>query len=166
MEEAWTTLGQDEGDLLWERFADRFDFRPGMRSTTWPAIREPVPSVTYSLAPVFEGDFAAGALAVARLILRVLRATTPPDQEVIFHDWVHPSARVDPARIDDVTDADDYFPNGDYKVFLWDRQRLGVFGHPWERSLCGFGTEVVAAFKGLNQGELPTILRERRDGHR
>ena len=42
-------LEPPEYGRVWDRFSGRFGFRPGMRSNTWPAIREPPESVTWSL---------------------------------------------------------------------------------------------------------------------
>lgn len=59
----WTTL-EDE-NRYWDRFTDRFGFRPGITESTWPAIAEPTPSVTFDLtAPA---DIAGSRLSRRRL---------------------------------------------------------------------------------------------------
>ncbi len=43
----WTTL--DDKNPYWDRFTDRFGFRPGLTEPDWPAIAEPTPSITFDL---------------------------------------------------------------------------------------------------------------------
>ena len=35
------------------------------------------------------------------------------------------------------------FPNGDYYIFARPDFSTGTFGHPWEKTLCVFGSELV-----------------------
>ncbi len=39
------------------------------------------------------------------------------------------------------------YPNGDYPIFLAEDFRFGIFGHPWERTCCIFGAELLAALE-------------------
>ncbi|WP_375791708.1 DUF2716 domain-containing protein [Actinoplanes campanulatus] len=57
---AWQQIRNYE--QFWTPFDDRFHFRPGTDSATWPAIKEPAGSVTFDLSSVFEraGGFSAG----------------------------------------------------------------------------------------------------------
>jgi hypothetical protein len=154
-EGGWLPVDDGDGEALWRRFAATFGFRAGTTAKDWPAIREPVPSVTYGLGP-FTGERMA---AVARLVADVLRAVTRPEETVVFHDWVHPSSRLLPHRL---TDEGPLFPNGDYAIAVAEDLRFGVLGHPWERSLCFFGAAAVDAVDRLNRGTLTAVLR--RDG--
>lgn len=43
----WTVL--EDQSRYWDRFTDRFGFRPGIAESTWPAIAEPMPSITFDL---------------------------------------------------------------------------------------------------------------------
>jgi hypothetical protein len=134
----------------WRRFADTYGFRAGTTAKDWPAIREPVPSVTYDLGPFSEER----ATAVEHLVAAVLRAATRPGETLVFHDWVHPSH--------ELGDADPLYPNGDYVIVVAEDLRFGVLGHPWEHSLCFFGTPAVEPVGRLNRGTLDRVLR--RDG--
>src|SRR5665811_367018 len=53
--EAWTELGRAGYDDAWARFEGRFGFRAGVTADAWPAIREPVPSLTFDLSVISDG---------------------------------------------------------------------------------------------------------------
>lgn len=101
---------------------------------------------------------------MAGLVLKTLQDCTDRYEAVAFHDGVHPSALFRPHTVDEpqeVTgwDVGGLFPNGDYTIFV---ARDGILGHPFERSLCVFGTPAVDAFAARNRRILDRILRERR----
>ncbi|MFJ6460342.1 DUF2716 domain-containing protein [Streptomyces sp. NPDC091387] len=50
MESPVVELLETEYRRVWDRFYDEFTFRPSTSSFKWPAIKEPVASVTWSLA--------------------------------------------------------------------------------------------------------------------
>jgi hypothetical protein len=56
------------------------------------------------------------------------------------------------------------FPDGVYTLFLAADARFGIFGHPWEMTVCVFGQELLDAFGP----DLPELFRKlvRRDGVR
>jgi hypothetical protein len=140
-------IPDDEYGPVWDRFYDRFRFRPGIDPATWPAIFEPVPSVTWSLDPLL-GDLDAP-------VLTALAGCMPPDGSLLALDWQHDSYRVWPHRAGDDGWPLSVYPNGDYYVFLAEDLSFGTFGHPWERSLCVFGARLLDRI-------LPRVLR--RDG--
>jgi hypothetical protein len=37
------------------------------------------------------------------------------------------------------------FPHGDYYIFLEEGMTMGTFGHPWEKTLCVFGQDLIDA---------------------
>lgn len=146
--DAWTQVELDQYETFWEPFDARFGFRPGVDPSTWPAIREPSPSVTIDLSPIFDQEgpgFAAEAEAVNSLGLYAFTCVTRPDEELVVLDWQHPCYRFSPHR-QAISMADwpvPIFPNGDYYVFLTGDLSMGTFGHPWEQTLCVFGAPLV-----------------------
>lgn len=52
---AWAELNRAEYDEYWTAFESRFGFPTGVSSEAWPAIREPVPSVTFDLSVIADG---------------------------------------------------------------------------------------------------------------
>jgi hypothetical protein len=146
--DAWVQVEHDQYETFWGPFDARFGFRPGIDPSTWPAIREPSPSVTIDLSPIFDHErsqFAAGAEAVNSLGLYAFTRVTGVDEELVVLDWQHPCHRFSPHR-QALSDAEwpvTIFPNGDYYVFLTRDFSMGTFGHPWEQSLCIFGEPLV-----------------------
>lgn len=146
--DAWVQLALDEYETYWEPFNERFGFTPGMDPSRWPAIREPSPSVTIDLSPIFDHEgsrFASGARAVDAMGLYAFTCVTRPGDELVVLDWQHPCYLFSPHR--QATDASDWsvpiFPNGDYYAFLTRDFSMGTFGHPWEQSLCVFGEPLI-----------------------
>lgn len=168
-EDGWIELEWEVGKVLWADFAEQFHFRAGVTSKDWPAIAEPVPSVTWDLSPVFSGDspggFGPGMLAVAGLVLGTLQDCTDWHETVAFHDWVHPSALFRPHQVDEPQEVSGWdtgglFPNGSYTIFVGRDYAFGVIGNPWEQSLCVFGDAAVDAFAVRNLKILDRILRQ------
>jgi hypothetical protein len=165
-DDVWTKLEHDAQRLLWAEFADRYQFRVGVKPDVWPAIPEPTPSITWDLSSVFtSGDFANHSRGVAQLVLDLLTACTEWWESLVFHDWVHPSVLFWPHRIDSLDEVPRWqtgglFPNGDYTILLARGDRFGVFGHPWEQSLCVFGAHALTTMDRLNRSTLTQVLRE------
>ncbi|WP_246594970.1 DUF2716 domain-containing protein [Actinoplanes auranticolor] len=146
---AWQPIPMDADDRYWDLFYQRFAFRPGMAS--WPAIDEPRPSVTFDLGPIFAGShpqFMAGTAAINSLALVALTRVLEPDASVVVLDWQHQTYRFWPhlfACQPDQRWPTTVVPNGDYYIFLTEDMSTGTFGHPWERTLCVFGEQLVSA---------------------
>jgi hypothetical protein len=144
--EAWQQIRDYE--RYWSLFDDRFHFRPGMASETWPAIDEPLGSVTLDLSPVFARErpgFAADEAAVNDAVLDALTETLPIDSRLVALDWQHPSYWFWPHRqkaLDEPWRVP-AFPNGDYFILVTEELNQGTFGHPWEQTLCVFGPDLV-----------------------
>jgi hypothetical protein len=87
--EAWTELGRAEYDDAWARFEGRFGFRAGVAADAWPAIREPVPSLTFDLSVISDGAQRGAAYdAINAEALRAFVWALPDQDELlasIFH---------------------------------------------------------------------------------
>lgn len=145
-DEAWEQITND--GAIWDRFDERYRFRPGVDPATWPAIAEPAGSVTFDLAPVFARDargFDADADALNRLVLDALMETFDDGAALVVLDWQHPSYRWRPHAHDRLGGRwrVEPFPNGDYHIVLTEDLRQGTFGHPWEQTFCVFGRDLV-----------------------
>ena len=82
---------KSERDRLWDAFYLHFDFKPGMDSS--PAIREPTPSLTFDLSPIFSAEGAAFTNAETRVNDEVLAARQSAfgDRRLAVLDWQHPA---------------------------------------------------------------------------
>ncbi|HEY2043102.1 MAG TPA: DUF2716 domain-containing protein [Jatrophihabitans sp.] len=147
MSQAWIELDPDEYDRSWAAFCEQFHFRPSTDPATWPAITEPVPSLTFDLGPVFDvgqAEFTRRVAAVNEAGFRSFAQCMGAGHRMIALDWQHPGYWYRPAEHAFDREAPvPVFPNGDYYVHLREDFSGGTFGHPWERTLCVFGADFV-----------------------
>ncbi len=146
----WTTLDEKLRSQYWDRFTDRFGFRPGTAEATWPAIAEPAPSVTFDLtAPAgVGGAWQSRFDAVNAEALRCFVTEFADDPIFVVLDWQHTCYRLDAAVHAATPDTEwrvPVYPNGDYHIFLREDLSEGTFGHPWEQTLCVFGERLLTS---------------------
>ena len=162
---AWQELGRADYDRYWARFNTSFGFRAGVKRESWPAISEPVPSVTYDLSVIQDGAGRGAAYdAINAEALRAFVWAMPEISELIVLDWQHPGYRFSPAAHALTWRAEwkvPVYPDGDYYAFLREDFSEGTFGHPWEQTLCVIGERLIQSL-GCSLGTwLPT---KRSDG--
>ncbi len=149
---AWEELSRTEYDAVWDRFERRFEFRPSIYESDWPGIREPAPSVTFDISGFYRRDPRASEAMEWDLnlcVLEALRRCTGPSRWLYALDWQHDAYRFYPHRRFEHSDPRAWLvpvlPNGDYYIFLAEGFEFGIFGHPWERTMCVFGPELLGA---------------------
>ena len=159
---SWSVIPEHECDPIWDRFYSDFVFSPSVSS--FPGIREPVPSVTFSISSAFAspGDPEHITDDLDDVALRVLTSIASPTGRVIALDWQHECFYFSPNHHDGNWMIPT-FPNGDYYIFLSEDMTQGWFGHPWEQTICVFGHRAISS---LELG-LPMLFASpvRRDGH-
>ncbi|MDP9033180.1 MAG: DUF2716 domain-containing protein [Myxococcota bacterium] len=154
-------LTDTEERAVWERFRREFAFRPSVRAEDWPGIREPAPSITYAIPERYNEDDLEN---LDRHVLRAFRACTGPEERLYALDWQHacfwlrPHAKLpdDGTRVWSIP----VLPTGDYAIFLAESFRFGIFGHPWERTWCVFGAELLAAFEDETPRLFSSVMRQ------
>lgn len=161
-EDAWTELDRAEYDDHRLLFNARFGFRAGVSSDVWPAITEPVPSVTFDLSVIADGPQRGAAYdAINAEALRAF-VWALPDAELLVLDWQHPAYRFRPAK-QALTWRPEWrvpvYPDGDYYAFLTQDLTEGTFGHPWEQTLCVFGERLGASLGRSLETWLPIRRR-------
>ncbi|MEV4535057.1 DUF2716 domain-containing protein [Asanoa sp. NPDC049518] len=151
-------------DAIWDRFYADFEFRPSMER--FPAITEPAPSVTWSLAGL---DDDPGYLRLDRFTDTVHAALSAlaGDGSVLFLDWQHTGYRIWPGRAGIDVDRPGWplspYPDGDYFIYLAEDFRFGTFGHPWEASFCVFGADLLSLVEADLNELLGKPIRRRSD---
>jgi hypothetical protein len=149
---------------LWDRFTAEFDFRPS--TVELPGITEPAASVTWHLGAL-DGPDDNAVDRLQSIIEHGLRTCATVGQPLYWLDWKHVGYCFDPRRVGHAGQPPwpgGAFPDGDYYLYLTSDLRIGTFGHPWEHSLCVFGTEFLAQV----EDDLTDLLGAavRRGGHR
>lgn len=165
----WTVLPDQEDLMMWREFMRRFRFRMGTTSTDWPAIVEPPTSLVFDVADLFNlydsghrAEFDKCELELERWVFRFMTENSINNivALVLNHDGYRgvlaqatgSAENIWPSRI---------IPTGNYKLFLENgRMDRGIFGHPWEKTICFFGIELVKAIKKERPPILSRILRE------
>jgi len=156
---AWIELKHpDEYDDVWDRFRSAFQFRPSVHADQWPGMREPSPSITYSISErtTFVEDLDTHALAIFRRVVA-------PEERMYVLDWQHTSFWFYPHRSRGEAFERGLYPDGDYHIFLAEDFSFGMFGHPWEQTICVFGERLLQAMDQHTPSLFRSILR--RDGY-
>jgi hypothetical protein len=150
---AWRTLEDAERRVAWDRFDERFQFKPSTRPLDWPGILEPADSATFSIAHVYDNDapaYGRRTLDLGVKLVSAFRRCVAPSKTIYVLDWQHTCYSFEPHGEFLFKSDDDWpippLPNGDYYIFLTREMDLGVFGHPWEQTMCVFGQRLVEAF--------------------
>ncbi|WFB07908.1 DUF2716 domain-containing protein [Streptomyces sp. LX-29] len=147
-EDPVTVLAEAEHRRVWDRFSAGFRFRPGMSPFTWPAIKEPVASATWSLAALDDDPEHARLDRLVEVVQQGLTSCVGPRGTLFALDWQHTSYRFAPHEVGGPGQPAwplSPCPDGDYFIFLSEDFRTGSFGHPWEESICLFGEDLLAA---------------------
>ncbi len=170
MMEAWQELDRKAYDEVWERFQRDFCFQPSMYKADWPSIREPTPSEVYSISEVYSGGedhYTKLNRELQDWGLRAFQALlTTNDEWINVLDWQHDCYRFFPQRPFELNEFNEWpipiLPNGDYFIFIHPESIWGIFGHPWEQTMCIFGEPLLILLKT----DRPMILTQlvRRNG--
>jgi hypothetical protein len=147
--DAWSALGLSEYGDVWGRFERAFNFRPSVRQSDFPGIDEPSPSVTFALPRVgpqkrMPADTDIADLASA--MLAAFQGCTPPQGRIYALDWQHESFWLQP-HVTFGSWRVPVLPDGDYYIFLAPDFSWGLFGHPWEWTMCAFGAPLLSALE-------------------
>src|SRR5690242_16999481 len=119
---AWEELSRAEEDTVWDRFYRRFQWRREYERGKGAAIREPIPSVTWSIAHAYSEQRDLLEINLNVKVHRALRRCTKPDQKVFALDWQHPCYWFWPRRFAEPANLESWkvpvLPDGDYYIFL------------------------------------------------
>lgn len=156
---AWEPLDGPELKAIWDEFHRDFEFRPSVAEQNFPGIQQPVPSITYRLKEFGSTD----PDAANEWALNLMRACVPAGKRLIALDWQHFCWTLDvhlPDALEDWERRIPLLPNGDYYIFLSSDMASGIFGHPWERSMCFWGAPFLAEVRRFPPPFVEGVLRE------
>jgi hypothetical protein len=148
MKDPVAVLPEAEYGRVWDRFYAEFNFRPSTNSLKWPAIKEPVASVTWSLATLLDEPDYERLDRLVEVVEQGLTSCVVPQSTLFALDWQHTSYRFVPQAVGGPGQPAwplSPYPDGDYFIFLSEDFHLGSFGHPWENTICLFGEELLDA---------------------
>ncbi len=145
----WIKLSEREYKTVWRQFKKKFNFRPSVYKKDWPGIEEPVPSITYDISQIIKlSDKFSLIEDLAKKMVKAFQSITDEGKWIYALDWQHASFKFNPNLSFDKQSGQGVwlipiYPDGDYYIFLSETQKNGVFGHPWEKTMCIFGDKLV-----------------------
>ena len=165
MDEAWTILTDKEQNEIWDRFYKDFSFRPSTAKRDFPGISEPTPSVTFDISNIYCDKAFALNKNLQENFLKVFQNITNNDDWIYALEWQSSCYKFFPHKPFDLVCHYEgcsepmewiipILPDGDYYIFLTQDLKSGVFGHPWEKTMCIFGENLL---QELNQN-MPKIF--------
>lgn len=161
MKSAWIPLSFDdeEDKNIWNNFRYEFNFRASTDKKHWPGINEPTPSITYSISDIYdqgEEHYQKLNKNLQDSFLAYFKALINQDGWIYVLDWQHTTHKFYPHIPFDLVSLYNelpvpllnewptpILPNGDYFIFLEPNLEYGVFGHPWEQTMCIFGQKLI-----------------------
>lgn len=151
--ENWVELDSVVYRQVWDKIYEDFNFKPSANKADWPSFTPPSPYLVYDIShlygPYFEEYYKELETSVTTSFINCMEK-----DEYIYAplDWQHSSYWFNP-RIDSPRGEFEewpiaLYPNGDYYFFIKKDFTWGYFGHPWEKSICIFGVNLIEEMKG------------------
>jgi hypothetical protein len=160
---AWKILKKEERILAWDDFYLKFDFHPSTRKKDWPGIKEPNPSLTFRISHIFgKGEEYYNSLHdnLIDVFLQAFKSLVPKYGWIFALDWQHECYKFYPHELNEFGEwMVPILPNGDYYIFFEKNLDFGVFGHPWEGTMCIFGEDLIAKIEQNKPSLFTEIIR-------
>jgi hypothetical protein len=155
VESGWTPIPDAENEELWANFAYRFSFSMNLSGSQRPAIEEPTPFVTWSVSGMRDlyatdsEQFRSIEWRSRERMLQALVGLKDSFYHMIVLDLNHTGYYFDPNRV--IHRGVNkwpvpFIPIHNYSLFTDKTFSFGLFGNPWEGSICVFGTALVERF--------------------
>lgn len=169
-DQIWIELNdENEYDKVWDKFENKFNFKPSIYEGR--GINEPKDSLVFEVGNYYNQDEKTRIILEKDLnnkILNCFKILAFKDKFIYALNWQHNSYKLDIHNLN----LEEYnkwiiennsflyekinknlykcpyhavpvFPNGDYYIFLTLDMTNGIFGHPWRRTICVFGKELI-----------------------
>ena len=158
---AWIDLTERETDGAWNRARLQLQFRPSVKAEDWPGILEPNPFQTFSVGHFWDALDREHLVAdLESKAAKMLQACTAPAGRLYALDWQHRCYWLNPhALASGVRWTVPAYPDGDYYMFFSENLDFGWFGHPWEQSICVFGSRLLRALDANKPALFTEVMR-------
>jgi hypothetical protein len=160
---AWKILKKEERIWALDVFDLHFDFHPSTRKKDWPGIKEPNPSLTFRISHIFgKGEEYYNALHdnLIDVFLQAFKSLVPKYGWIFALDWQHDCYKFYPHELNEYGEwMVPILPDGDYYIFFEKNLDFGVFGHPWEGTMCIFGEDLIAKIEQNKPSLFTEIIR-------
>jgi hypothetical protein len=146
----WKPLDVDENRNHWSVFSQQFSFKPSVKSDGWPAIKPVDESRTFDLRAEHAsyGEFLRDARRVEGVVLDGVGAALHGAGATTVYalEWQTTGykATINQRATEGIPAPPLHvFPDGEYPLIFWHDGEIGMFGDPWEKSLCVFGAPLI-----------------------
>lgn len=148
-------LSKDDYRRVWDKFEKDFNFFPSVDPKMWPGIDEPSPSITLSLTEHADREWPDEQVFIG-FFQKAFNLLNGQARIRYILDWSHKchyAPKVFPNRFW-------VYPDGDYAICLSEDMQNGTFGHPWEKTICIFGEELLEIVCPIIKESGFVVLRE------
>jgi hypothetical protein len=152
----WIELNDNEYSEVWNRVCKSFNFRPSVHKKDWPSFQEPAPFITYDISKISKYEDCI-VNEWNEIALRVMKECTDEDELIYILDWSHQFYLFNPHSSKTKIWC---YPDGDYYIFLPKDFRWGILTHPWEKTICIFGEELLSCFRKYKPKMLQAVKRQ------
>ena len=156
-------LTDEQSRLLWDRFYEEFNFKPGVSDVHSFDDQLPFeikkPYIVYAIENMTEEQINE----MDKILKKSFSELTADGRKMYALDWQHTSYKYDPnipceteeqwrngQFIKDESPWGGYtayyppfYPDGDYYFFIEESFDFGTLGHPWRREIWLFGDELI-----------------------
>jgi Uma2 family endonuclease len=171
---AWQFMTDEVSDTAWNFVYGKLQFKPNI-DTTKPAFYEPKPSITYSVGHMYDVKWDKWKKNpnlnkdLNKKFLQIFRSLLKPGEMLYALEWHSHNylfqpherlrntkvrlwvARYKRKRQKTWSSQQDWripiFMDGEYHIFLATDFSFGLFGHPWEETICVFGQPLLDALE-------------------
>jgi hypothetical protein len=156
--ENWIILNENEYDLVWTAFENKYKFDPSVYQKDWPSITiDSDDYITYELNGTWDE-----ANDLDEICLENIKKIILKDEYIYALDWQHESYKFNPnLPIENDKWIIPFYPNGDYYIFFPKDMRWCYFGHPWEQSITLIGKDIIREFENVQPKIFGNILRKK-----
>ena len=160
-----------EYDEVWNRFDDEFHFRPSTGPFLFSlgrGIKEPSPSETYSIAHIFgqgKDHYKDLNNDLMVSVLAMFQSLTATDEWIYALDWQHQTFQFFPHVAFSLNEFGEWpFTHIAERRLLHiseEKLRVGCFGHPWEKTMCFWGEELLSFMHDNRPKLLSKLIRKK-----
>ncbi|WP_339169663.1 DUF2716 domain-containing protein [Paenibacillus sp. FSL R5-0341] len=147
----WMEIDSSLDYQLWERVCKDFNFKPSIHKEEWPSFTPPSPFIVYNIAHLYGPNFEKLYSDLETCITKAMIESSDEDDYLYVLDWQHESYLFNPRLDSPKNELNEWpiplYPNGDYYFFIEKDFSWGYLGHPWEKSICIFGEELLRAIE-------------------
>ena len=166
----WEVLSDNEEEYIWKFILENYKFNPKYNSKdkSAPFLILPEPYAVYEMH-LFTSYLKDTSINIDEeyynnfneLITNIFIKCMGKDEYIFALDWQHTCFKYNPnssEKMSKVLELDgfniyfpEFYPDGDYYIFISNNFSWGYFTHPWTQELWVFGNELINEINNIPQ---------------